>query len=62
MKRLEITLKNGVQLEVDVVDDWTLTTQAGSTVAMKWGHPPKGRRILHRLLLEEIVTIVEVRP
>ncbi len=63
VKQLELTLKNGVQLEVDVVDGWTATTRPGSPLAgMVWGHPPGGRRVLHYLKVEEVVAIVELRP
>jgi len=59
--RVQITLKNGVQIEVDVDKLSTARNQSTNELTrLNWVTPEGWKRKLHTINLEEIVAIVVI--
>jgi hypothetical protein len=61
--RVQITLKNGVQIEADVDEFSTFRNQLTNEITkLNWSTPEGWKRKLHTINLEEIVAIVLFDP
>lgn len=63
MIRLQLTLRSGAQIEVEV-GDWSVTKSLGGKGCLsnlKWETPQDATRRLVSVELEEVVAVVEIR-
>lgn len=58
--KLEITLKSGSKLALDL-EDWKVGTQASELTSFQWNTPERSKHKLVFLSLDEVAAIVEVR-